>query len=125
MSVRHGQDELLHLLGEEAFLALVDAFGGRRLYVAGRFPDDHPVARAIGPDAAARLSCRYAPDILRVPLAREHRARHYRAQGMSNGEIATKLGMTETGVEQLFRRTPKPPRKGSAVVKPIPLFPDL
>ena len=46
--------------------------------------------------------------------ARDLRARHYRAGGMSNGEIATRLGITEKGVERLFHRMDAPPVKGSA-----------
>jgi len=47
-----------------------------------------------------------------VPLARELRARHYRERGSSNAEIALKLGMSETGVNRLFKAMPDKPVKG-------------
>jgi DNA-binding transcriptional regulator LsrR (DeoR family) len=106
--------ELTELLGETAFLALAEAFGGRRLYVPTDIPADHKIAKAIGTGAAALLAKRKSPDMFCVPLARDLRARHYRAGGMSNGEIATRLGITEKGVERLFHRMDAPPVKGSA-----------
>lgn len=125
MRDRIGQEELLALIGEDAFIALAENFGGRRLYVPGRLPADHEISRAIGADAALRLSERISPDVIKVPLARELRARQYRAYGLSHGEIATRLGITETAVEKIFRRMDKPPSKGCAIKPPIPLFPDL
>lgn len=101
------------LLGAEALVALCEHFGGRRLYVPLTIDADHDIAAAIGTDAAAKLAKRYSLAFLRVPLARELRARHYRAHGLSNGAIASKLGMTETGVDKLFARMNRPPAKGS------------
>lgn len=114
--------ELLGLLGEPAFVAFVQSFGGRRLYVPGAIAADHEIAAVVGESAATRLSSRYAPSTIRVPLARMIRARHYRANGRSNGQIATLLGVTETAVDKMFRRMEKPPLKGSA--SQLSLFPD-
>jgi hypothetical protein len=102
------------LLGDEAFVALAQAFGGTRLYVPATIDADHEIAQAIGLAAARRLSRRYAPDTIRVPLARNERARHYRAIGLSNAQIARKLGMAETGIDKLFARMTDAPAKGSA-----------
>lgn len=107
-------DELLALLGEQAFVAFAQTFGGRRLYVPGTIPADHDIVRAVGEAAAKRLSARMAPAVIRVPLARELRARHYRGMGRSNGQIASLLGITETAVDKLFARMDNPPVKGSA-----------
>lgn len=106
-------ESLQALLGPGPFVALCERFGGRRLYVPQSLDADSPIVQAVGADAAAKLMRRYSLAFLRVPLAREHRARHYRAQGFSNGAIATKLGMTETGVDKLFARMDRPPEKGS------------
>lgn len=103
------------LLGDTAFVALTEAFGGTRLYIPHNLTADHEIAKAIGLDLALKLSKRYAPDTIRVPLAREDRAVHYRANGLSNPQIARKLGMTEAGIDQLFGRMAKPPVKGSAL----------
>ena len=114
--------ELITLLGERAFIALAEAFGGRRLYVPRKIDIEGEIAKAIGPDAANLLSERKSPDYIRVPLAREVRARHYRAAGLSNGAIATKLGMTETGVNHLFARMDGPPEKGSEPDRQLSFF---
>jgi hypothetical protein len=96
--------ELEALIGTEALVHLAEAFGGTRLYVPAGMGAAHPIAEAIGLPAARKLSERLAPDTIRVPLAREQRARHYRAHGRSNGQIASALGMTEPGVNALFKR---------------------
>ena len=107
-------ETLLALLGADSFVALAEAFGGTRLYVPHGIDADHEIAQAIGMDAAQELSRRYAPDQLRIPLAREARARHYRAQGLSHAQIARKLGLTETAIDKIFARMDAPPAKGSA-----------
>ena len=114
--------ELVTLLGERAFIALAEHFGGRRLYVPRKIDADGEIAKAVGLVAAKRLSDRKSPDYLRVPLARGLRARHYRAAGFSNGEIATKLGMTETGINSLFARMDGPPEKGSEPDRQLSFF---
>jgi len=107
-------ESLQALLGVEAFVSLAERFGGRRLYVPQTIGPDHEIVAAIGAEAAAKLMRRYSLAFIRVPLARGLRARHYRARGLSNGEIASKLGITETGVDKLFARMARPPAKGSA-----------
>jgi len=107
-------DDLKTLLGTRAFVALAEAFGGTRLYVPQTIGSDHAIAQAVGEAPARRLSERFAPDTIRVPLAREDRAMQYRADGLSNAAIARRLGMTEPGVEQLFKRLDNPPAKGSS-----------
>lgn len=106
-------DDLIDLLGEEVFVLLVEAFGGTRLYVRHNPAPNDGLSETIGATNAALLAERYAPDVLRIPLARQLRARHYRAAGLSNAQIARKLGITETGVDKLFKRMPSPPKKGS------------
>jgi hypothetical protein len=106
-------ESLKALLGVPALVALAERFGGRRLYVPQSLGPGHEIAQAIGPEAAAKLVRRYSLAFIRVPLARELRARHYRAAGLSNGDIASKLGITETGVDKLFARMQRPPEKGS------------
>ena len=106
--------ELEALIGEAAFVRLAEAFGGTRLFVPVKMAAAHEIAKAIGLEAAKRLSARLAPDVIKVPLAREQRALHYRATGKSNAQIARALGITEGGVERLFQRRPDAPVKGSA-----------
>ncbi len=106
--------ELKGLLGDDGFVALAEAFGGTRLYVPHKVDADHEISRAVGLERALRLSRRFSPSELRVPLAREERAVHYRVHGLSNRQIARKLGITETGVDKMFAKMEEKPVKGSA-----------
>ncbi len=99
------------LLGDEGFILLTEAFGGTRLYVPSRLGPDHQISKAIGLDKANLLSFRYAHDTLRIPLARELRAQHYRFTGLSNAQIASKLGIHETSVNKIFARLDYVPQK--------------
>lgn len=109
------EPELQSLIGEEALVRLAEAFGGTRLYVPMQMGAGHDVARAIGTEAARKLASRYAPDTIVVPLARELRARHYRAASRTNADIARALGITESGVGRLFARLRD---RGDAVTGP-------
>ena len=112
---------LLSLLGPAGLIALAEKCGGRRLYVPAAAQG--PFAREIGEPAARRLCDHYAGRYIRVPLARELRARHYRAAGCSNAEIARRLGMSESGVDRLFNAMPNKPAKGSGDPRQGTLFP--
>lgn len=98
------EPELASLIGEDALVRLAEAFGGTRLYVPQAIATGHAIAQAIGLEAARTLVARFAPDVIDVPLAKDLRARHYRAQRRTNAQIATALGMTERGVERLLAR---------------------
>ncbi|MER8814352.1 MULTISPECIES: hypothetical protein [unclassified Mesorhizobium] len=113
--------ELLSLIGLADFVRLAETYGGRRLYVPAS-GDDTALVRSLGAAAAQKLARRYSGSYIRVPLARELRARQYRANGASNGEIAGRLGITETGVDKLFRRMPDKPVKGSRDPRQTDLF---
>ena len=105
-------DVLLDLLGEEGLRRLAEFRGGARLYVSAA---GGALAGAIGAQAAGLLAQRYAGSYIRVPLAREIRARHYRGVlGLSNAAIARRLGITESGVDRLFQAMPKKPEKNTA-----------
>lgn len=103
--------ELLNLLGEADFLHLAEAYGGSRLYVPANELGT-ALSKAVGADAARKLSRRYPRAYLRIPLARAARASRFRQDGLSNAEIAKRLGMTESGVDRLFDRMDDPPTKG-------------
>jgi len=110
---------LLRILGPAGLVALADAHGGTRCYIRA---DGASLVETIGGDAAQQLAARYGGFYIRVPLARELRARHYRAAGRSNAEIARKLGMSETGVDRLFNAMPNKPVKGSGDPRQGDLF---
>lgn len=97
--------ELLELLGHDGFMALVEAYGGLRVYIASN-TENSKLAEHLPDDVLRALANRFRGDVIRVPLAKHYRARHYRLSGMSDREIARKLGMTESGVEKLFKTVP-------------------
>lgn len=101
---RRSARDLIDAIGEIATIALAEEFGGTRLYVPLRVPDHHQIARAVGQEAAQALCQHCGPGTIRVPLARELRAKHYRAEGLSFARIAVRLGVTEGGVRALFKR---------------------
>ena len=103
------------ILGEDGFVHFCQALGGTRLYVPYKCRDDSEVVQAVGRDAADKLSRQLAPANIRVPLARRERALYFRKRGLSDAQIARKLGITENGVGKLFRReVDLPDRPGSA-----------
>jgi len=107
--------ELQAILGMDGYVRFCDALGGTRVYVSHSFRDEHEVVQAVGRILADKLSRAMAPATIRVPLARRERALWFRAQGMNNGTIARKLGITENGVGKLFgREHDLPERPGSA-----------
>lgn len=103
-------DRLIALLGEGDFLRLVEGYAGTRFYIGPA--DRNRVEKRISATAVKKLLTTFGVGAFRVPLAREFRARHYRAAGATNAEIARRLGITETGVDKLFGRMPDRPRKG-------------
>lgn len=110
----HLSRHLLQILGEADFVRLCQELGGTRVYVPYK-SENSELAGAIGAEASEKMSRALAPATIRVPLARRERALHYRAEGMSNPQIARKLGITETGVDKLLAREANlPDRPGSA-----------
>ncbi|MCY1667873.1 hypothetical protein [Rhizobium sp. SL86] len=98
--------DLLDVLGEDGFFELVEAHAGVRIYVPADISrSDLP--STIGEDLAARLCKKYSGAYIRVPLAREFRARRYVEADLSVRDIAKRLGLTETGVDKLLKRTRK------------------
>jgi hypothetical protein len=96
--------DLSVLLTEEQLVAFTEEFGGTRLYLPAKLKEGHPIARAIGHGAALRLIEAIGAGTINVPLARDLRARYYRAQGLSQTKIARRLGMSEVGVCVMLKR---------------------
>lgn len=95
--------DLRAILGDDDFFALVEAHAGVRLYVPSD-PTRSELPTTIGITSATRLSKAYPGGYIKVPLARDFRALRYRESGLSNRDIARRLGLTETGVERLLKR---------------------
>lgn len=114
--------ELQELLGDAGFMQLVECYGGLRIYIPNN-PEKSDLY--LDDSNLIKLARRYGGNSLRIPLARFTRARHYRLSGMSDRDIARRLGITETGVEKLFRRQPvkRPPRQPKTDPRQIDMFP--
>ncbi|MCO5065673.1 MAG: hypothetical protein M9924_14840 [Rhizobiaceae bacterium] len=98
--------ELRELLGDDAFLRLVDRWGGTRLYIANHSVRSQ-IFEHLGSEASHKLSEEFGRLYIKVPLARKFRAHRYRQEGLPNSAIALKLGMTESGVGRLFEANNK------------------
>ncbi len=109
---------LTHLravLGEEGFVHFCQALGGTRVYVPYKCRDENEIVEAIGRELADKLSRALARATIRVPLARRERALYFRGtEGLSNAQIARKLGITEGGVNKLFAREQDLPDKAAS-----------
>ncbi len=99
------EQELIEYLGEEDFLTLVENFAGTRLFIAKLCRQEpSQIECRVNRRTAEILSRYYGGSYVNVPMARTFRAVLYRKQGLSNSRIAVKLGITENGVEKMFRR---------------------
>ncbi|HXG29577.1 MAG TPA: Mor transcription activator family protein [Nevskiales bacterium] len=99
--------DLVEVIGLRAALALVERWGGTRVYIPEHAPgSDHPLAQQIGQEATRKLCRAYAGETMSVPRAyRALRAalyrqiRHdYHQRGRSAAELAREHGMTERWV---------------------------
>lgn len=87
----------VQVLGIEGTIALVERFGGARVYLARHPRADGPVAAVVGLEAAQRLGEAYG-DTVKIPLAKRWLARHYRGLGWSVARIARHLRCSDTTV---------------------------
>ena len=114
--------ELLEILGEDGLVRLAEEYAGLRLYVPSNC-DRSELTEKVGIEIASKLARHYGNDRIKVPLIRDIRARRFRDLGLSNAQIARKLGITETGVEKLFQRSPVKYRTKKSDDRQIDLFP--
>lgn len=96
--------ELIEVIGEDGLVALANKYAGTRLYVPKKMYLTHELVGVVGVPNAKALAERFGPDVIRVPLARDLRAQFYRKQGLTNAQIAVRLGMTDNGVNDTFKR---------------------
>lgn len=95
--------EIAGLIGPEAAMRLVDAYGGTRCYVPRRPAAKGPLAQAIGLDQARVLAENYGGEYLLVPtlfVARAKKRRIAEAHG-SAAQVARRYGVTERWVREV------------------------
>ena len=97
-------DDLAEQIGEDAALKLVEAYGGRRVYIPHQPIANDVLTSSIGLAAAIRLSQIYGGDRLEVPnpTPRKVRVLELRSNGLSVDAIARKLGCTRRRVFQVL-----------------------
>jgi hypothetical protein len=98
--------EIAQLVGVEAALVIARRFGGRRLYIPRRPGDGHKIVRCIGREGARRLGAALGGEGFIIPCARSYLrwldARALRILGLSNAEIAERIGVNERHVRRLL-----------------------
>lgn len=96
-------------LGDDTYFSLIQEFGGTRLFIPTRgAAQSKRLAPVLSPDAINALTKLFAGTYINVPLSREFRALRFRAEGLSNAKIASRLCITEKGVNRIFQRLKNP-----------------
>ena len=106
-----GVQPIADMLGDAALLRLLEAHGGCRLSVPGRFGEFDPLARLIGIKPARRLVAAYGPGVIAIPLCKRWRAALLRGQGLSYAAIGRRLGMHEQSVYAMLTKRGAAARK--------------
>lgn len=101
--------ELVDVIGLQAAQSLVSEYGGVRLTVPTKMPEDHPLAELLGLDTARKLSHHYAQERLDVPNAkaaimavRNQNMRQEHADGDSARVLARRYRLTERRVWEIL-----------------------
>lgn len=98
--------EVADAIGVEALLSLLEHHAGCRIYIPATVNQASPLARDIGLEAAQALARLKGPDDWKVPSLKNWRARVYSARGMSQHDIARKLGVDRTTVQRYLNPVP-------------------
>lgn len=93
---------LTDIVGAVAALAMIEAHGGTRVYVAKDINQNSAARLALPLPEARRLGEAYGGEHILVPIARAWRVRMYRAAGMTYPAIARRLGITERAVGRIL-----------------------
>jgi len=108
--------ELAELVGLPATLALIDGWGGTRLYVPepGHLHARHPLVEAVGMAAATAIAQRFQREELAIPRAvalvrrvrdRRIRAEHAPQDGMSAARLARRWRLSLRQIRYILAAT--------------------
>lgn len=100
-------DEIAQVVGEAPARALCDHLGGTTLYVPAQVGVHHPIAVAIGMDAAARFSSHFRGSHLQLPktyLRRQKVIELRRTTRMTVREIALACDYSEFHVYTILKQ---------------------
>ncbi|SMF42009.1 hypothetical protein SAMN06265365_1136 [Tistlia consotensis] len=102
---------IFSIVGYEGLFALIDAFGGSKIYVS-RFNGYRKLIELVGEEKAAALYDHYHRDYIELPsysslvsIYRPEKFAELREDGVSTGEMARRYGLTERGVRYVLART--------------------
>lgn len=103
-------DDVVAVIGWDATMALVRAFGGRALYVPMTITENHPIARAIGLPASAQLAADFGNVTWTIPISLKRRMRVLelakRTPPLTRGQIADEVGIGERAVSKMLNESP-------------------
>lgn len=102
-------------IGESAYLALINSFGGKKIYVPANLGPHHPLSQVIGLDAAQKLSSEFQGVHLNLPASTRKQA-HILAdleRGKSVSLVAATYWVTPRYV-RLLKAQHKPKKTASS-----------
>ena len=112
----------VRLLGAEAAIAFLLAYGGSELYLPQRGAPPAQLSDLVGAEAAARL-CAAGPRLSRrVPTAKPWLAAVFASRGLSVAGIARTLHVTDVTVRGWLKRQPHLRRAAAADPRQLPLI---
>ncbi|QGA56177.1 hypothetical protein [Brucella sp. 2280] len=104
-------EEIAETIGVRLALKIVQVYGGREIKFPTRPNDDHPVIQALGKEDGYAI-CKYMNgNLLSVPHCKPPRSartaiKQLEADGLSRGEIARRLGITQRWVREVANGPP-------------------
>lgn len=97
--------EVAEEVGVVNALALAGLYGGHRLYISPRFPEDHPIVKFLGREVADKLSARFGTEYIEMAKCRELKLRErnqelyeLREQRVKVADLARKFHLGERQV---------------------------
>lgn len=99
--------DLRDLIGDDATAALMEAYGGQRLYIAlaNRYTpaSAHALEETIGAEPARALRSVYGGETIYAPNSLRFLVRHHHGKGMTTREIAQTLRVSRDRVRRFLR----------------------
>lgn len=99
-------DDVAEVIGIDAATALARRFGGQRIYVPRDMGEHHPIAVAVGLDAARLLAEFYQTTELFIPIRARHVSLVHELARLdpppTRAQIADRVGITERQVYRLL-----------------------
>ncbi|KDE20674.1 hypothetical protein AZ09_04305 [Acetobacter aceti 1023] len=108
---------LVNAVGEDAALLFIESAGGQRIMVPRNAPGSL-LSDLYGAELAAELVNHHGGSSYQVPLVKTWRAHVLARRGLSNNEIASRLGISWRQVSNLLQSDPSLDRKVGRGINP-------